>query len=281
MDLIQLETFLAIEEGGSFSAAADRMSSVQSNVTARIRKLEDRLGGALFDRGRGGARLTPLGERLVPHARDILARVLAAEADLMDAAGGAAPLRIGALETTAGARLPPLLKALHLAHPASDITLRTGANGALFSDIWARRLDAAFVGGPVDPDRFHHVPAFRERLVIVRPKARDLPGALLAFPSGCIYRAAAEAYFRGTGQGDLMIRDMGSLESILGLVEAGLGFAVAPESAVQGYRAADALDIGPLPGAGGISETVLCWRIDHRPTAVLETLTGLLESRAS
>ena len=170
MDLVQLSTFLAIAETGSFSAAGQSLNSVQSNITTRVRKLEDELGGALFERGRGGARLTPLGKRLLPHARDILHRVETARADILDAAGMAAPLRLGALETTAGARLPPVMKALYAQHPGSEITLQTGASGKLMADVWARSLDAAFVGGPVDPDRFHSTPAFTERLLVARPK---------------------------------------------------------------------------------------------------------------
>lgn len=276
MDRVQLETFLAVLETGSFSGAGQRLNSVQSNVTSRIRRLEDDLGGMLFERGRSGARLTALGERLEPHARDILGRLTAAEAELRDAAGGAAPLRLGALETVAGARLPPLLKALHAAHPSSDITLLTGPQGQLLSDLWERRVDAAFVAAPADAERFQAVAAFQERLVIARPRGGAPVDTLLAFPAGCIYRAAAEGWLRREGKADLVVRDMGSLESILGLVEAGLGFAVAPESAVAGYRAAEALDLLPLPGAAGRSEIVLAWRHDHRPTSPHRRLIDLL-----
>ncbi|MBF9028897.1 LysR family transcriptional regulator [Rhodobacterales bacterium HKCCE3408] len=277
MDIPQLRTFLAVAETGSFSNAAARLNSVQSNVTHRIRKLEDGIGGPLFERGRGGARLTPLGERMLPHARDILARLSAAEADLKDAAGGAAPFRLGALDTTAGARLPPILTELVAAYPAADITLQTGANGDLTAAVQDRRLDAAFVGGPVDRDRFHAIHAFTETLVMVRSRATEAPDRLLAFPSGCIYRAAAETHFRSLGRGDLTIRDMGSLDGILGLVAAGLGFAVAPAASVGRYPGLEALDITPLPGPLGQSDTWLIRRHDHRPTAAHELLNILVE----
>lgn len=282
MDIVQLRTFLSVAETGSFSAAGQALNSVQSNITTRIRKLEDDVGGALFERGRGGAQLTPLGERLMPHARDILHRIDTARADVLDAAGQAAPLRLGALETTAGARLPPVMKALYGRHPSSEITLQTGTSGGLMADVWARRLDAAFVGAPVDPDRFNAIPAYTERLLVARPRDAVAPPALLAFPSGCIYRAAAEAWLQQSGKADMTVRDLGSLESILGLVEAGLGFTVAPETAILGYRAANALDLTPLPAPHDVSETVLCWRIDHRVTAPLRSLRDLVtEERAA
>ena len=79
----------------------------------------------------------------------------------------------------------------------------------------------------------------------------------------------------------MTVRNLGSLESILGLVEAGLGFTVAPEAAIRGYRSANALHLTPLPGPLGQSETVLCWRIDHQPTTPHKTLLNLVaEARA-
>ncbi|MEM0950027.1 MAG: LysR substrate-binding domain-containing protein, partial [Pseudomonadota bacterium] len=93
---------------------------------------------------------------------------------------------------------------------------------------------------------------------------------------------AAEAWLQQSGKADMTVRDLGSLESILGLVEAGLGFTVAPETAILGYRAANALDLTPLPAPHDVSETVLCWRIDHRVTAPLRSLRDLVtEERAA
>lgn len=280
MDLTQLRTFLAVAETGSFSAAGERLHSVQSNVTARIRKLEAELGGSVFERGRGGARLTPLGERLMRHASDILARVARAQADMRDAAGEAAPLRLGALEATAGSRLPPVLKALSLAAPHAEVTLATDSSGALTRRVWEQALDAAFVVGTVDADRFRCVPAFEETLVIVRAAGRPGREMLLAFADGCSYRAAALEWLRRTGRGDTPVRELGSLDAILGCVGAGMGFAVAPESAVKTYNALDTLSIAPLEPGFARSTTSLIWRADTRPNRTLEKLMTILRGEA-
>jgi LysR family transcriptional regulator, cell division regulator len=277
MDLMLLRTFLAVAETGSFSAAASRLNCVQSNVTARVRRLEEHFGKAAFERGRGGARLTGFGERLRSHAEDLLIRFEAAERDLLDVAGARAPLKLGAMESAAAARLPPIIKALKHAFPLAPISLRTGPTAELLALVWGRKLDAAFVAGPVDRDRFHAAAAFREVLVVARSRSERREGPLLAFRTGCTYRAVAESWLRGVGRGDTEAIEMGTLEGILGCVEAGMGFAVAPESAVQTFRGVGALELEPLPPAFGIVETLLAWRIDHRPTEAHLALCHLLK----
>lgn len=281
MDRQLLETFLAVAESGSFTAAAGRLHCVQSNVTTRIRRLEGELGGPLFERGRGGARLTALGERLRGHAVELLARFEAAERDLREAAAGAAPLRLGAMETTAAMRLPRLLKALTHACPAAPVSLHTGPTAELLTLVWARKLEAAFVAGPVDPQRFRSRLAFRERLVQVTGGAGRDMGPLLAFKAGCSYRAVAQAWLRGLGRSDTPVMEMGTLDGILGCVEAGLGFAVVPEVSVAGARNAERLTTHPLPAPHAASETHLVWRYDAVPVTAQRALMELLETEAA
>ena len=68
-----LRALVAVAESGSLTAAAPRLFRSQSAVSEQIRKLEDACGTALFLRGKRGAVLTPAGEKLLGHARDILA----------------------------------------------------------------------------------------------------------------------------------------------------------------------------------------------------------------
>jgi DNA-binding transcriptional LysR family regulator len=75
VSLLQLEAFVAVAEEGHVGRAAARLHVTQPPVTRRIRNLEDELGVELFDRTRCGMRLRPEGERLLGHARAILARV--------------------------------------------------------------------------------------------------------------------------------------------------------------------------------------------------------------
>jgi len=280
MNPLQLQTFLAVAETGGFSAAGEKLHSVQSNITARIRKLEAELGAPVFERGKGGARLTPLGQRLVPLARDILARLNAARSELLDAGGGAAPLRLGAPDTTAASRLPGVLRALSDRVPGAEIHVVTGPSGRLMRMVWERDLDVALVVGAVDADRFASMEVYEERLVVVHSADRPENETLLAFPDGCSYRAAAQTWLRDTGRGDTPVRDLGSLATILGCVSAGLGFAVAPESAVHTYNALHTLTLKPLDPAHARSMTSLIWRHDLITTRTAEALKAVLRASA-
>ncbi|VVE23668.1 LysR family transcriptional regulator [Pandoraea morbifera] len=73
-DFDQLRTFVAVAEAGSLSAAAPRVFLSQSSVSEQIRKLEERIGVTLFTRGKQGVATTPAGERLLAHARQLLAQ---------------------------------------------------------------------------------------------------------------------------------------------------------------------------------------------------------------
>src|SRR6202171_3245825 len=107
IDLIALEIFKAVAEQGSITKAAIRLHRVQSNVTTRVKQLEERLGTKLFLRGNRKLVLSAEGKRLLGYADRLLRLSSEAEAALRsDAPAGA--LQIGALESTAATRLPPI-----------------------------------------------------------------------------------------------------------------------------------------------------------------------------
>jgi DNA-binding transcriptional LysR family regulator len=130
----------------------------------------------------------------------------------------------------------------------------------------------------VDADRFRSIEVFEESLVTVHPADRSGAETLLAFPDGCSYRAAAEAWLRDTGRGDTPVRDLGSLATMLGCVGAGLGFAVAPESAVRTYNALHTLKLTPLDRAHKRSTMSLIWRLHATPTRTTEALKSVLKT---
>lgn len=96
MNLNAIETFLAIEETGSFHAAARRLNLTQTAVSARIRGLEDTLGETLFERGAGGTRLSAAGRHFRPHAEQMLQIWRFAASDISGGVERRSALRLGA-----------------------------------------------------------------------------------------------------------------------------------------------------------------------------------------
>ena len=88
-DLVDLQLFVAVADGGSITAGADRVHLALASASARIKGLEAALGSALVKRGRRGIEPTAAGESLLAHARIILHNVEAMRGDLAAYAGGA------------------------------------------------------------------------------------------------------------------------------------------------------------------------------------------------
>ena len=99
MDAADLRIFEAVARLGGMHKAAAELNTVQSNVTARIRVLEEELGLALFRRHSRGVVLTHAGQRLLPYAIKIAAILTEAKRAVMDSDEPSGPLAIGSLET--------------------------------------------------------------------------------------------------------------------------------------------------------------------------------------
>ncbi|WP_136064000.1 LysR family transcriptional regulator [Modicisalibacter radicis] len=238
-----LRLFLSVAETGSFVAAAERLNTVQSNVTAHIKKLEQELGTQLIDRN-GRARLTSSGFTLARYARQILRSHDEALALFHGREPPRGQLRLGAMETTMALRLPSILADFHAHHAEVDIQLQTGPTAELVSDLLEGKLDAAFVAGPVEHERLHGVKAFSERLILVAAQPMErLPSTetlrsvpFLAFRQGCSYRQRIELLLASCGVSAGRVFEFGSLDAILGCVAAGMGYALLPQATVDAHR---------------------------------------------
>lgn len=116
MDLTQLRMFCSVAETGSVARAAELLHRVPSNLTTRLRQLEQELGTDLFIREKQRLRLSPMGHNFLCYANRILA--LSEEALSITHAGEpAGTFALGSMESTAATRLPTLLAAYHQRYP--------------------------------------------------------------------------------------------------------------------------------------------------------------------
>src|SRR3989441_9346233 len=128
MDLAALHIFKTVAETGGITKAAARLHRVQSNVTTRVKQLEESLGTPLFHRHKRRLTLSAEGKLLLAYAERLLRLSSEAQAALRSGAPRGT-LRIGSLESTAATRLPPVLSRYHAAYPEVRLELLTRTTG--------------------------------------------------------------------------------------------------------------------------------------------------------
>ena len=148
MDLSDLRIFLAVVREGGVTRAAERLNRVQSNVTTRIRQLEEDLDAALFIREGKRLQLAPAGQALLGYAERLLALADEARASIHDPKPRGL-FRLGSMESTAAIQLPKALNEYHRLYPEVTLELRIGNPLTLASAILAGELDAALVAEPI------------------------------------------------------------------------------------------------------------------------------------
>src|SRR5690242_12681242 len=150
MELRHLDVLLAIEREGSFTAAADALNTVQSNVSEQVRQLEEELGVDLLVRGRKGARPTECGEVVLERARRIRRELVGMREEVSMLQGLEAGSASFGVVGTASRWLVPALVADMRAR-ASGVSLRVveGASERLIAEVIAQELGLALVTEPV------------------------------------------------------------------------------------------------------------------------------------
>src|SRR6478735_4420253 len=233
MELSDLVVFRTVVNAGGVTRAANQLHRVQSNVTTRVKNLEDELGVALFIREGRRMQLTPAGNVLLGYAERIIALAAEAKVALRDS-GPRGVLRLGAMESTAAVRLPAPLSRLQSRHRDLAIELHTGDPVRLIGDVLAGTLEAALVAEPVSDPRLESMPVYAEELVLVTRSGhpairapRDVaPRTLLAFHPGCPHRKRLEDWFDRANVMPERIVEMSSYHAILGCAAVGMGTAL-------------------------------------------------------
>ena len=277
MDARDLATFEAVARLGGMGRAARELNTVQSNVTQRVRRLEEALGVSLFERSRAGARLTPAGERLMPYATRVDALLDEALRAARDDGAPRGTLTVGSLETTAALRLSPLLAAYVQAHPGVDLVLRTGTTAEMVERVLNRELEGAFVCGPVAHPLLLSKPAFSEELALLSAPTETTLAAALRRPdlrlvilrAGCSYRQRLEELLARRGVVGLRRLEFGTLEAILGAVAAGLGITLMPRALIGPTWRGGQVRAHRLPAAEARVQTVFVRRRDMLPSSAL------------
>jgi len=268
MELVHLETFVAVADHGGVTRAADAMLRAPSNVSTRIRQLEAELGLQLLVRDKRQSSLSADGMVFLDYARRIL--------ELVDEAKGVASgqrprgrFRIGALESTAAVRIPSILADFHLAYPDVDVELEAGPSGRMFDQVMSGKLSAVFTDGAPASPLLVGRKAFDEQLVVIAPPSTrgdddaywDSNPTAFVFGFHCSYRQRFEDWLAAARVVPSRAVEISSYYSMVACVASGAGIAMIPQSLLESLPGAAGVHIREI-GDLGRAETWLTWRKD-------------------
>jgi DNA-binding transcriptional LysR family regulator len=284
MDAADLKFFEEVAQSGGMSRAAKKLNTVQSNVTRRIRTLESELNVSLFNRTGRGVSLTPAGEQLLPFAIRVARLIDEAARAIGDDGRPKGSLVVGSLETTAALRLTPFLSQFVADFPEVDFSLKTGTSRELVEDVLEHRLEGAFVCGPVHHPDLLQRKMYQERLVLLTARRETSLGTYLrkndlrmvVLRAGCSYRLILESWLAHRGIVGVRLLEFGTLEAIIGCVEAGLGMTLLPEALVGPVWRDERVTVHPLPNDYGHVNTLFVRRRDSFQSSALKALLALV-----
>ena len=271
LDLRSLEIFRAVAVEGSVTKAAIKLNRVQSNISTRIKQLEQHLKKSLFLRQNRGLTLTPDGHLLLSYAERLLQLSMEAS-EALNEGKPSGVFRIGTMESTAAARLPEILSRYHQLYPEVEIELETDTAGGLMDRLFNYDIEIAFAAEPVSFETISTQAVFEEELVLVVPQSfpplentSEISGkTVVAFEPGCAYRRYLEEWLLESGIVPGGIIAMGSYLAILACVSAGTGFAVVPQCVLDIVSSKGQFRCYPLPNSLTRIKTLLAWRSDYQ-----------------
>lgn len=268
MNTNDLKIFEAVATNGSFTKAAEVMFTVQSNVTARIKNLEEEFGADLFNRTSRKVVLTSAGETLMQYSKQIDHLMQEAKKDIKKFSQVSGNLKIGCIETTMAFKVPDILSRFTESYPDVDLEFKSQMRSDLINDVINYKLDAAFVSAPINSPELEQLHIKEEQLVILAPaqgpELKELlmnqPLKIIVFDQGCVFRARLEAWLNSKGIIQYKSIVLNSLEGIINFVEAGLGISILPAELIEQYYAGRKLKTHTLNKELGTMSTVLIYR---------------------
>ena len=273
MELKDLEIFQLVAKKGTITEVAKELSYVQSNITARIKKLEAELNTPLFNRHNRGMSLTPEGKKLLVYCEQILTLTNEMKKVVQNKEQPSGKLEIGTVETVI--KLPTILSVFTKKYKEVDLSLFSGVTEKLQEEVLNHRLDGAFVTETIPHPELVSHDVFQEELVLISninttslEQLKNEP--FLCFSKGCGYRARLEAWYKDENITPKKVMEFGTLETILSSVVAGLGITFIPKSAVSHLEARGLIQCHILPTKYSEIKTVFIRRSNTYLTTTVE-----------
>lgn len=293
MNLRDLKYVIAVAETRHFGHAAERCFVSQPTLSGQIKKLEDQLGVAIFERTNRSVEITLVGEQILTYARQIIEQADAithlAQAHQDPLAGA---LRLGAIPTLSPYLMPLILIPLKKQHPDMKLVLSEEQTDTLLERLRDHEIDAALLATEVDGTDFASWPLFDEPFWVAYPRRhafysrekiarRDIEheNLLLLAEGHCLADQAREVcrLRDNRAQDDMADLRAASLETLIQLVAAGFGITLVPALAMQGsWTTGTGVVAQPLEWNDAYRRIVLVYRHSYPRQAALQALAKII-----
>lgn len=278
MDLRDLAWLSLLAEFKHLTDTAAMVGVTQPTLSRALARVETELGYRLFERRPAGVVPNPDGDLVVQAARDIIARYERLTTELITRHDPDAGLvRLAFLDSMATSLVPRLLRDFHQHAPGVRVELRQEPGHEILEDLATGRADLAVIS-PRPGVAHGWFPLQDERLVLIVPPTHRLRSRrriavreladekLITTPVGFGFRSLVDGLLAEAGIAPEVSFESADINTIEGLVAAGLGIAIAP---AQFAGNSGSIGIG-LTAAGARRTIGLAWRSDRAPTAVAE-----------
>jgi DNA-binding transcriptional LysR family regulator len=245
-EIVELRSFVVLAELRHFGRAAQILGVSQPALSKRLNRLEDKVGGSLLVRGYRDITVTEAGRIMFERAKDVLRNAeLTIELSRQALRGEAGRLRIGFGIASIAELLPEVLLRFRRSHPGVQVDLLDMASAAQAQALQADQIDLAFLRVPVTAPDVIWTPILHERLVVAsgqRSAWVDREGlrSLASDPFVMCSRVVSASYYdhvlalcRQAGFAPRVVTETNDLFSLLQLVRAGIGVALAPSAAAS------------------------------------------------
>jgi len=290
-ELSDLRLFLEIAQARSLTAGAAAVFITPSAASYRLKNLEQALGTALFERSSRGMDLTPAGDAVLLHVRELFEGIARMQGDVSRFISGVkGHVRLIANSSSLNGFVTPTLGRFLVAYPGIDAEIEERQSETIPAAVLAREADVGIFAGPSAVQGLITHPYAVDRLVIVAPREHVLAGqaslrlgAALDFDFVCMARTSSNYLFlrdsaQKIGKAVRARLHAHSFDAVLSLVAAGVGIALVPSSVLGARLQPEPLAVIALDEPWALRELSLVVRKDARfPGFISEFVNFLLE----